>query len=244
MPAILSDTKMKLHLGCGHNYMEGWVNIDGPKDELCYDDLKADVHARIEDLDYSSSVDEILMNAVFEHFPRHVAIMQLRKFYKWLKPGGKLTILVPDFWGTVKMLKKSRSPKEQQFWFRHLYGPQDTIQFGTHYDAFGVDKLKWIFSIVGFNDYESEIIKRWPSIRFTGIKDNNIKSDADAERDIIDYMANYEARDETGMLFGAWMASIGLRAEKPQTPTFKTQKISKWQSIIWQIKSKLKWIFS
>ena len=78
---------MKLHLGCGHNYMKGWVNVDGPKDELCYDDLKADIYYRIEDLDYpDNSVDEILMNAVFEHFPRHIAIMQLRKFYKWLKP--------------------------------------------------------------------------------------------------------------------------------------------------------------
>jgi predicted SAM-dependent methyltransferase len=88
--------KMKLNLGCGHQYMDGWVNVDAPKDELCYDDLKADVYAKIEDLNYEeNSVDEILLNAVFEHFPRHVAIVQLRKFYKWLKPdGGKLTILV------------------------------------------------------------------------------------------------------------------------------------------------------
>lgn len=233
---------MKLHLGCGHNYMDGWINIDGPKDELCYDDLKADIHARIEDLDYpDNSVDEILMNAVFEHFPRHVAIMQLRKFYKWLNPdGGKLTILVPYFWGTVKMLKKSRSPQEQQFWFRHLYGPQDTIQFGTHYDAFDVDKLKWMFSIVGFNEYKYEIIKRWPSIRFTGIKDNQIKSDADAERDIIDYMTNYEARDETGMLFGAWMDQMGLNAEKPGTPIFKTHEMFKHSYFLNRLKAKLK----
>lgn len=223
---------MKLHLGCGHNYLEGWINVDGPKDELCYDDLKADVHSRIEELVYpENSVDEILMNAVFEHFPRHVAIMQLRKFYKWLKPEGKLTILVPDFWGTVKMLKKSKSPKEQQFWFRHLYGPQDTIQFGTHYDTFSVDKLKWMFSIAGFNNYKYENIKRWPSIRFTGIKGDHAKSDVEAEKDIIEYMANYEARDEKGMLFAAWMDAMGLKAEKPPTPVFKTQEMYKYQLI-------------
>lgn len=222
--------------------MEGWINIDAPKDGLCYDDLKADIHIRIQDLEYpDNSVDKILMNAVFEHFPRHVAIMQLRKFYKWLKPKGKLIILVPDFWGTVEMLRKSESPKEQQFWFRHLYGPQDTIQFGTHYDAFDVEKLKWMFFIVGFNQYRHEIIKRWPSIRFSGIKDNKIKSDTDAERDIIDYMANYEARDESGIAFSAWMNSMGLKAEKPQTPTFKTHEMYK-NSFIGKIKTKMKHI--
>ena len=219
---------MKLHLGCGHRYLEGWVNVDGPKDELCYDDLRADIHARIEDLEYAdSSVDEILTEAVFEHFPRHVAIMQLRKFYKWLKPEGKLTILVPDFWGTVEMLKKSKSPQEKQFWFRHLFGPQDTIALGTHYDAFDVEKLEWMFSVVGFNKYRSEYIKRWPGIRFTGIKDENIKSDKEAESDIVKYMAHFEAKVEKGLAFGAWMDAMGIKAEKPETPLFDTQKNSK-----------------
>ena len=224
---------MKLHLGCGHNYLEGWVNIDGPKNELCYDNLKADIYIRIEDLQYPDNfIDEILMNAVFEHFPRHVAIMQLRKFYKWLKPSGTLTIVVPDFWGTINMLRKSESPKEQQFWFRHLYGPQDTIQFGTHYDAFDVKKLIWMFSIVGFNQYKYEIIDCWPNIRFTGIKDIQIKSDINAERDIIEYMSYYEAKNETGIAFNAWMDAMGLKSEKPQTPIFKTQEMKKRPSFI------------
>jgi len=235
---------MKLHLGCGHNYLEGWVNVDGPKVDLCYDDLKADLHARIEDLEYpDNSVDEILMNAVFEHFPRHVAIMQLRKFYKWLKPNGILTIVVPDFWGAVEMLRTSENPMEQQFWFRHLYGPQDTIQFGTHYDAFDVEKLKWMFSIVGFHEYRYEIIKRWPGIRFTGIKDYTIKSDADAEKDIIEYMANYEARDEKGIAFKAWMDAMGLTADKPQTPTFKTYEMYNRSSFFRQLIRKMKKMF-
>jgi len=235
---------MKLHLGCGHNYLEGWVNIDGPKTELCYDDLKADIHTRIEDLEYpDNSIDEILMNAVFEHFPRHVAIMQLRKFYKWLKPNGKLMVLVPDFWGTVEMLRKSENPMEQQFWFRHLYGPQDTVQFGTHYDAFDVEKLKWMFSVVGFNEYRYEIIKRWPSIRFTGIKDNKIKSDADAEQDIIKYMANYETKDESGIAFRAWMDAMGLKGEKPLTPSFKTHEMYNSSSFIEKVIAKIRRTF-
>ncbi|MEI8033179.1 MAG: methyltransferase domain-containing protein [Chlorobiaceae bacterium] len=236
---------MKLNLGCGHDIKEGWVNIDGPREDLCYDDLKADIHARIEDLDYpDNTVDEILMSAVFEHFPRHIAIVQLRKMYKWLKPGGFITILVPDFWGTVKMLRKSKSMKEQQFWFRHLYGPQDTAKFGIHYDAFSVKKLKWIFSIVGFNQYRYKVIRRWPNIEFVGIKDNRIKSDADAEKDIIDYIANYEYRRESGIAFGAWMKDIGIQAEKPETPKYRTHELYKRPTLASLITKILKRIVS
>lgn len=214
---------MKLHLGCGHQYLEGWVNIDGPKEELPYDDLIADCHAKIQDLNYpDNSVDEILMEAVFEHFPRHVAIMQLRKLYTWLKPGGKLTILVPDFWGTVKLLKKSKSVKERLFWYRHLFGPQDSVDYGTHYDAFDVEKLEHLFSIVGFKKTRHEKVRHWPNIRFTGIKTAPIKTDIDAQKDIIEYMAYCETASEKGLAFGAWMDAMGLKTQKPPTEDFKT----------------------
>lgn len=217
---------MKLHLGCGHRYLEGWVNVDGLREDLCYDDLKADFYVNIEDLDYpDNSADEILMEAVFEHFPRHIAIMQLRKFYKWLKPGGEITIIVPDFWGTVRMLKKSKSPQERQFWFRHLFGPQDTLRFGTHYDAFDVEKLQWMFSVVGFTKFNNELIGGWPGIRFMGTKEGAVKSDIDAERDIIKYMAYCETKIETGRAFSAWMAEMGIEANKPELPDFKTHKM-------------------
>jgi len=99
-----------------------------------------------------------------------------------------------------------------------------------------------MFSIVGFNKYEYEIIKRWPSIRFTGIKDNKIKTDADAEKDIIDYMANYESKYDKGIAFSAWMDAMGLKAEKPQTPTFKTHEMYKDHGILSKIISKFKQI--
>jgi hypothetical protein len=34
---------MKLHLGCGYKYLRGWIDIDGPKDEFCYDDLNPEL---------------------------------------------------------------------------------------------------------------------------------------------------------------------------------------------------------
>ncbi len=213
---------MKLHLGCGHRYLEGWINIDGPKDELPYDDLAADLHSKIEDLHYpDNSVDEILLEAVFEHFPRHVAIMQLRKMYLWLKPGGTLTLLVPDFWGTVKMLRKSKSAKESLFWYRHLFGPQDSLEYGTHYDAFDVRKLKYLFSVVGFRQTRHEKVGHWPNIRFVGVKTPPLKSDEDAQREIVEYMAYCETNSEKGLAFGAWMDAMGTPCQKPQQRLLK-----------------------
>lgn len=215
---------MKLHLGCGQYYIDGWVNVDASPEGA----VKADIHGNIEDLEYpDGSIDEIKMIAVFEHFPRHAAIMQLRKMYKWLADGGTVEVLVPDFFRTVDKMKESASPGERQFWFRHLYGPQDTIQYGTHYDGFSVEKLNLMFSIAGFNECKYELIDQFPSIRFIGIKGGTVKSDEEAEDDIVHYMACYEARVEPGNLFKAWMDNMGLKSDKPHTPAFKTQIVNK-----------------
>lgn len=212
---------MKLNLGCGQRYLDGWVNID------VLDNIRLDVKSRIEDLNYpDKSVDEIMMIASFEHFPRHVAIMQLRKFYKWLKEGGgKLAVLVPDFWGTIRKLEASKDIREQQFWYRHIFGAQDTTQFGTHYDGFDVEKLTWMFNIVGFDTYQYKMIPQFPNIMFVGFKDKETKSESTVEHDIINYMATYEAKIEGGTLFKAWMDTMGLKADKPDTPIYDTQFI-------------------
>ncbi len=229
---------LKLNLGCGYNYLKGWVNIDGPKDELCYDDLKADVYANIEDVSYEKkSVNEILMSAVLEHFPRNIAISQLRKCYTWLEDNGKITILVPDFFATVEKLKESESAEEQLFWWRHIFGPQDTIAFGTHYDGFDEEKLKLMFSAVGFSKFICTREGRWPSLRFTAFKKAPFMPDEESNQNIINYLALYEARSERGIAFTAWMEAIGSDiTKKPITPQFKTQHYSLFS----KIKNKLK----
>lgn len=217
---------LKLHLGCGHKYLDGWVNVDGPKEDLCYDDLKADVHARIEDLSYpNESVSQILIEAVFEHFPRHMAVLQLRKFYNWLEDGGTIEIVVPDFFATVEKLKQSSTPEEQQFWWRHIFGPQDTIEFGTHYDGFDEEKLEYIFSVVGFRRFACRKEGGWPNLRFTAKKTKPFLPEAEARHNMVRYMALYEAKDEPGMAFGAWMKAMGFEiSKKPATPRLRSQQ--------------------
>ena len=157
-----------------------------------------------------------------------------------------VSVLPIEFYVIGKMLKKSKTPQEMQFWFRHLFGPQDTIKFGTHYDAFDVEKLKWMFSVVGFTKYTHEVTGRWPNIQFTAIKEDHcLKSDEAAERDIIRYMANYETQDEIGRAFSAWMKAMNISSNKPKTPTFYTHELFKNQGILPKLKCKiariLKW---
>jgi hypothetical protein len=218
---------LRLNLGCGHDYLEGWVNIDAPRDELCYEDLRADVYSRIEDLEYPEcSAEEIQMIAVLEHFPRHIAIVQLRRVYKWLTAGGRLTVVVPDFSASVKMLQRSQSAPERMFWWRHIFGPQDTIAYGTHYDGFDEEKLRFMFATVGFDACACMKDGNWPNLRFTGVKRPPFMSEEEAQDNILRYIAMYAAKGET-RTFIAWVAAMGFgQVAKPETPDFETQRQS------------------
>ncbi len=91
---------LKLHLGCGEEYLDGYVNIDYPASEHSVMRVKADRYADIRTLTYpDNSVDEIRMHHMFEHFERGEALQLLLRWRRWLKPGGILLIETPDFAG-------------------------------------------------------------------------------------------------------------------------------------------------
>jgi predicted SAM-dependent methyltransferase len=84
---------MKLHLGCWHRYIPGFIHVD-----LC----------DMEHIDYKSSIDNMPMfkdnsasiiysSHSFEYFDRNEAVSVLREWYRILKPNGVLRIAVPDF---------------------------------------------------------------------------------------------------------------------------------------------------
>jgi len=82
---------MKLHLGCGYDKKEGYLNCDISKDVK--PDKIVDMNRKLPFRD--SSVDEILMNHVLEHF--HEPLKILKELHRICKDGAKIKIKVPYF---------------------------------------------------------------------------------------------------------------------------------------------------
>jgi hypothetical protein len=82
---------MRLNLGCGKHYKEGFVNIDA------FDATVADMLMSVEDLAFpSNSVDAIEACQLIEHLGYHHTIFALGEWFRVLKPGGTLLIETPD----------------------------------------------------------------------------------------------------------------------------------------------------
>ncbi|MHB8121809.1 MAG: class I SAM-dependent methyltransferase [Desulfuromonadaceae bacterium] len=143
---------MKLHLGCGGHYLQGYVNIDFPLPEHSVQEKSvADLHANILDLSYPAcSIEEIRLHHVFEHFPRQVACALLVGWFSWLKTGGILHIEVPDFQKTAcVMLSPLISFKKKAVAERHLFGSHEA-HWAVHCEGYTPDILKNMLRNFGF----------------------------------------------------------------------------------------------
>ncbi len=91
---------IKLNVGSGSDYREGWVNCDFVDTSFYDKDTKKQKVDVIFNFKFGwpfkeNSVDYVLMREVFEHVNRHDAVHLLQEAYRILKPGGKMEITVP-----------------------------------------------------------------------------------------------------------------------------------------------------
>lgn len=85
----MEDKKVKLHIGCGQDYREGWVNIDASpkvKTDLCIDVEKGLPFA-------DNSVDHIYCSMFLEHVDDPVKVIE--EFYRVLKHDGIFEFILP-----------------------------------------------------------------------------------------------------------------------------------------------------
>jgi len=137
---------IKLHIGCGTNRRDGYINID------CYhtgaEDLVLDVVQEgipFKDVGIIESYHFIDCIYKFE------AIEVLKKFYNVLKVGGKMIMEMSTLEGSIKFFQ-SNDPKMHAFGKWGFFGDQDKIYPGSVYHKYvwEVCEMRKVLLSIGF----------------------------------------------------------------------------------------------
>jgi len=86
----------KLNVGCGTDYREGYINIDGSSTLKNVDITLSMPKEKLTNKFEKNSIDFILCNDFLEHHFHFKAIEILEEFVSVLKVGGQLENRVPD----------------------------------------------------------------------------------------------------------------------------------------------------
>lgn len=149
---------LRLHLGCGEQHFDGYVNIDYPPSEHNVMQIKADIYANIAELDFPpGSVDEVRLHHVFEHFSRVTALAMLIRWHQWLKIGGKLWIETPDLIGSAKTLLSNAAWRIKTAAVRHLAGDQ-AASWAYHVDHWFPERFEHTLRKFGFDPVQTQSV--------------------------------------------------------------------------------------
>ena len=151
--------KSKLHLGCGHRYLKGFIHVD--KDELPHIDYP---NTDIGDLNMfdDNSIDLIYSCGSFEYYDREEAGPVLLEWKRVLKKNGVLKLSVPNFSSIVEVYKKYKNLDGMGI-LGPLYGKwkikKDTYIY--HRTVYDKDSLTNLLISLGFNS-----VKEYSAERF------------------------------------------------------------------------------
>ncbi len=110
----------RLNLGCGHNKMDGYINIDvEPKvnPDLVHDFTAAPLPFEDE------SVDEIVMFHTIEHIQKRLHVLILSEMWRVMKPDAPVMISFPEFTKCVDNWKRNKGG-QKIFWEATIFGRQ------------------------------------------------------------------------------------------------------------------------
>ncbi len=143
------EEAIRVNLGCGDKYLEGWVNVDkGEWDK----DVDADVRELPFDEDYA---DEAMAIHVIEHFYAWEAPDVLEEWLRILKPGGKLIVECPDLQKTINHMANGITDPQLTMW--PLYGdPRYGDPLMCHKWGYTPNSLRKLMEYVGFKNVTEE----------------------------------------------------------------------------------------
>ena len=145
---------LKLHLGCWHRFIPGFIHVD-------YCDMPH--------IDYCSNIDKlpffkdgladlIYCSHAFEYFDRMKAKEVLHEWFRILKPGGVLRLAVPDFDALIKVYMETR---QLDLILGPLYGRMsimttDGVKNLYHKTVYNEESLTSLLVLAGYVD-----VHRW-----------------------------------------------------------------------------------
>jgi predicted SAM-dependent methyltransferase len=137
----------KLHLGCGKNYIPGFINVD------LFSSIQADIYADLTALPFdANSFDLIYSSHCLEHVHRRCVLSTLAHWRHLIAPGGTLRLAVPDFAACVKWYNQTG---DLESIMGLLYAGQ-THPKNNHFVTFDEKYLTMLLEKVGFTN-----IRRW-----------------------------------------------------------------------------------
>jgi ubiquinone/menaquinone biosynthesis C-methylase UbiE len=154
---MIATEELKLNLGGRGTQIPGFTTVD--LSDLNTDGIKADVSdlKMIE----TGSVGEIYASQILEHFPHVKTKDVLKEWHRVLRPGGKISIGVPDFARAIELFQKFGMT---DYIVNLLYGDQ-IYDMAFHYAPFTFGRLASLLDSIGFRN-----IKRIVDMPY-GIKD-------------------------------------------------------------------------
>lgn len=141
---------MKLNLGSGYTYKPGYKRLD--IDEKCKPDYLLDIR------DLSSIPDDSVEEIYTAHTIEHIMLFELfptiRGFCRILKPGGKITVIVPDSETVSQDWVSGKIPGN--YFEKIMLGAQpNATPYMSHKQIFWPRKLIRFLDITGFTDIET-----------------------------------------------------------------------------------------
>jgi ubiquinone/menaquinone biosynthesis C-methylase UbiE len=155
---------MRLNLGAGDYYREGWLNLD------LRDDCGADMVQDVTKLPFDDGeVDEILALDLLEHFPAFRTLDILTEWRRVLVPGGLLTLKVPNLKLLAQWLLDHVAPRLviRNVFGGHRWGPDGS--WDAHHTGFTPETITEDLEQAGFKVIGNDLAvnmsvkaRRWP----------------------------------------------------------------------------------
>ena len=135
---------MKIHLGCGHVYKKGYVNIDA------YDNIVADKLMLAHKLEFDDNVASLIeCIQLIEHLGAAKSIYALAEMFRILRPQGVLIIETPDIEKAFQRFLK-KGEEDRKYLMNWIFGLDSPGML--HRYCFPKDLLSRMLTEAGFID--------------------------------------------------------------------------------------------